>query len=915
MKNFNYHLIRFTVFSSLILLFTEVPAQEKRAMTLEDVMNFRQIQHTAVSHDGNWVAYSASPDRGDGFGVVVSADKRREYIIERAERPEFSLSGNWVLFTKKPLLADTEGKAASDRPKDKAVLINTRDGSQVEYNDVKESAFSTSGKFMFIHHQFVADTSLTKEQNDKLRKAGTPLFIKELESGSQATLQFVNSWTVDSLSTSLVFAVKDTIDRNNGLYHLSLRDINSAPVAVDTTGNSKFGTFTWYQKESKLAYMRALEMEKDTVETGILFIWQTNQSDPGSIVTQDNTPDGYFLPYNNNLSWSRDGKRLFFGFRPDEYAARSDGNRNYASVLDSIQQQAGIDIWHGEDLLIKTHEKAVWNQTNRQNLISVIHLDERKIVQLADKDVTDVQLSGEGNFVLASTVLPHSKRITWEGRFRDIYAVNIHTGAKQLVATEQRDVAAISPNSEFILYFDQENWHVYETATGKRRNLTQNSDVQFFDETNDLPASPSSYRTAGWMEDGESVLLYDRYDVWNVNLASGKMFNVTGGEGRKNQTIFRIRKLNNEPLFGRREEVFLEGFNENTKERAIYSTRLDRLGVNLVLDEGINIKLRILSGDGKNIVFTRESYDIYPDLLISGTRMRNPVKLSDLGSQTEQFNWGSAELISFESADEEPLQGVVIKPGDYDPSKKYPVFVYYYEKSSQRLHDFNQTLINHRPSFGYYASNGYVIFLPDIHFTEGRPGMSAVNSLVPGVQKLIDTGIADPEAIGLHGHSWSGYQTAFVVTQTDIFKAAIAGAPVSNMTSAYGGIRWGSGLARQFQYETGQSRIGYSIFEQPDLYIENSPLFYADNINTPMLIMHGDVDEAVPWEQSIELYLAMRRAGKDVIFLQYRGEPHHPQKYENKVDYTVRMKEYFDYHLRGSDPPDWVINGVPYMGN
>ena len=884
-------------------------------MTLEDVMNFRQIQYTAVSHDGNWVAYSVSPDRGDGFGVLVSADKRREYIIERAERPEFSLSGNWVLFTKKPLLADTEGKAASERPKDKAVLISTRDGSQTEYNDVKESAFTTSGKFMFIHHQFVADTSLTKEQNDKLRKAGTSLYIKELESGNQTTLPFVNSWTVDSLSTSLVFAVRDIIDRNNGLYHLSLSDINSVPVAIDTTGNPKFGTFTWYHKESRLAYMRAQEMEKDTVETGTLFIWQTNQSDSGPLVTQDNSPDGYFLPYNNNLSWSMDGKKLFFGFRPNEYAAKASGNKRYASVLDSIQQQAGIDIWHGEDLLIKTHEKVIWNQTNRQNLISVIHLDENKIVQLADKEITDAQPSGEGNFVLASTFLPHSKRITWEGRFRDIYAVNIHTGAKQLVATEQSDVAVISPNSEFILYFDQENWHVYETATSKRRNLTQDSDVPFFDETNDRPISPSSYRTAGWMEDGESVLLYDRYDVWNVNLASGKMFNVTGGEGRKNKTVFRIRKMNNEPLFGRREEVFLEGFNENTKERAIYSTRLDRLGVNLVLDEGINLKLRLLSGDGKSVVFTRESYDIYPDLLISGIRMRNPVKLSDLGSQTEQFNWGSAELISFESVEGTPLQGVVIKPGDYDQSKKYPVFVYYYEKSSQRLHDFNQTLINHRPSFGYYASNGYVLFLPDIHFTEGRPGMSAVNSLVPGVQKLIDTGIAHPEAIGLHGHSWSGYQTAFVVTQTDIFKAAIAGAPVSNMTSAYGGIRWGSGLARQFQYETGQSRIGYSIFEQPDLYIENSPLFYANNINTPMLIMHGDVDEAVPWEQSIELYLAMRRAGKDVIFLQYHGEPHHPQKYENKVDYTVRMKEYFDYHLRGSDPPDWVINGAPYMGN
>jgi len=185
---------------------------------------------------------------------------------------------------------------------------------------------------------------------------------------------------------------------------------------------------------------------------------------------------------------------------------------------------------------------------------------------------------------------------------------------------------------------------------------------------------------------------------------------------------------------------------------------------------------------------------------------------------------------------------------------------------------------------------------------------------VPAVQTIIDMGIADPDAIGLHGHSWSGYQAAYVVTQTDLFTAVIAGAPVSNMTSAYGGIRWGSGLARQFQYETGQSRLGSSLFDRRYLYIENSPLFYAHEINTPVLLMHGDVDEAVPWEQSIEMYLAMRRAGKDVIFLQYHDEPHHPRKYPNKLDYTIRMKEYFDHYLRGKQAPEWIRDGVPYMG-
>jgi dipeptidyl aminopeptidase/acylaminoacyl peptidase len=221
-------------------------------------------------------------------------------------------------------------------------------------------------------------------------------------------------------------------------------------------------------------------------------------------------------------------------------------------------------------------------------------------------------------------------------------------------------------------------------------------------------------------------------------------------------------------------------------------------------------------------------------------------------------------------------------------------------------------VVNHRPNFPFYASSGYAIFLPDIKYEVGRPGYSAVKCLKSGVQKIIEMGAADPDAIGLHGHSWSGYQAAFVVTQIDIFACAIAGAPVSNMTSAYSGIRWGTGLARQWQYEKQQSRIGGTLWNSFQKYFDNSPVFFADKTNTPLLIQHGDEDEAVPWYQSIELYLAMRRLNKDCIFLQYRGEPHHLKKYANKLDYSIKMKEYFDHYLKGEPAADWIKDGVVY---
>lgn len=902
---------------SFVFIFFPVFAlfsQEKKAMTLDDLMNFQSIGTSVLSDNGSFIAYEVKMERNDGYGVIQATNGMVYYKVERGEKPVFSNDARWVMFTQIPPFEKTEKKKSGEGPHNNLILVNLSNGIQTSFENIKQAKFSNNSKFLLVHYQFMNDSLLKNDQNEKLKKAGSNLSLISLDDMSQKVFKFVDTWTADSLSRNLVYTLKDTLNSNNGLYHLKLNAKDLPLSVIDTAGKVKFSSFSWHEKSSTLAYMKSEDNEKPERETAELYKLNVGRDLPKLLVSQTDAPVNTYLPFDNSLTWSHDGRKLFFGFRKNIYSDVKNDKPKYEGVLDSLRSLAEVDIWHVNDPLIKTNEKASWNRLKRQNLLSVVNSEDSRIQILADEIAPMIQIEKGAVFVAGFNSEPYAVKATWDGGSRDFYGINISTGKKTLVASELQDMASVSPLSHFALYFEKGNWHSHNLLSGSMRFLTHNSGVPFYDEDHDTPGDPSSYRMMGWLDDGVSVILYDKYDIWLANLEFGTLTNITKGEGRKNKIIFRIKKLDSKPLFSLKDELLIEGFNEANKQTALYIANLRSPGVKMLRDDKMNLTWLHASGDQKTVIFTRESYNEFPDLWAADIRFTNIIRLSYLNNQLEAFNWGSSELVEFENTDGVPLQAVLIKPANYDSSKTYPVFVYYYEKSSQRLHSFNQTVINHRPGFAYYASNGYCVYLPDIHFEVGYPGMSAVKSLVPAVQKIIDMGVADKNAIGLHGHSWSGYQTVFVVTQTDIFKAAIAGAPVSNMTSAYSGIRWGAGVARQFQYERGQSRIGPSMFENLELYLENSPVFFADKIKTPLLLMHGDKDEAVPWEQSIEMYLAMRRLGKDVIFLQYRNEPHHPQKYPNKIDYTIRMKEYFDYHLRGMEPAEWIIKGINYSG-
>jgi dipeptidyl aminopeptidase/acylaminoacyl peptidase len=302
----------------------------------------------------------------------------------------------------------------------------------------------------------------------------------------------------------------------------------------------------------------------------------------------------------------------------------------------------------------------------------------------------------------------------------------------------------------------------------------------------------------------------------------------------------------------------------------------------------------------------------YPELELWNDQYQPQAILSVTNPQQANYNWATSEIVKWKAYDGQQLEGILYKPADYDATKKYPLILYYYELNSDNVHNYQGP----RPSASTinpteYASAGYFVFIPDIRYEIGHPAKSAYNCIMSATDYLIKHFPIDSIRMGLQGQSWGGYQTAQLVTMTKRYAAAMAGAPVGNMISAYGGIRWGSGLNRQFQYESTQSRIGKTIWDAQALYIENSPLFHLPNVTTPLLIMANDRDGAVPWYQGLELYNGMRRLGKPCWMLNYNDDDHNLTKLPYKFDLSIRMRQFFDHYLQGKPAPLWLTEGIP----
>ncbi|MFT4023859.1 MAG: prolyl oligopeptidase family serine peptidase, partial [Flavihumibacter sp.] len=533
-----------------------------------------------------------------------------------------------------------------------------------------------------------------------------------------------------------------------------------------------------------------------------------------------------------------------------------------------------------------------------------------------------VAAKGNGNVAIGTSTRGYRIQQQWsQNGMHNLYVIDVKNGTRKLVATGlKRNYERLSPNGKYIAWYDTEgkNWKVYDIASSKTAVLSKGITVPLYDEEDDHPDDAPAHGFMGWLEGDEAAFIYDRYDIWQVDPSGGRpAVCITKGEGRRNRIAIRYNHLDPETDYIKKGDWLLMDLFDYKQKGANWMSY--REGSGFSLDTGSLMGATYLApvkarraGDFIYVKQTPSSSDVYAGRVEAAADKAGNLAYSSLNPQQAGYNWFTVELKHWPTLAGQTNEGLLYKPENFDPTKKYPVILYFYERDADTRYRYIEPMpVRASVNIAYYTSNGYIVFDPDIKYKTGQPGEDAYNAVVGAARWLARQPWIDSTKMGIQGHSWGGYQVAYLVTRTNMFAAAESGAPVSNMTSAYGGIRWGTGISRQFQYEKTQSRLGKTLWEDPQRYLKNSPLFRADKIKTPLLILHNDKDDAVPWYQGIELFTAMKRLNKKVWLVTYNDELHGIIERRNRKDWTIRMAQFFDHYLKGKPAPRWMTEGIP----
>ena len=943
----------------------------KRPLPYDVMDSWKSIQGTELSQDGQWLAYATSAQGDDGELVVRNLRTSQEFKHPRGTAPAFTPDAKFVVFTIAQPKAEEERENAANanaganaepgaepaqggqgrggrgngRPREPRTglgIMTLPDGQVKTFEKVGSFSLPETSSVWLAYHKGLggggggggrgggrggrgggggaaaagrgagAAQPAEGRQNasrEKRKDPGADLIIRNLVTGDEVTVPEVNEYEWNKHGDWIAYAVSSADAAKDGAF---VRHIADGAVKALHTGRGHYKSLAFDEGGTQLTFLSDEAEYAQKVSPYRLYYWKAGDGAAAEIASAS-TPGiakGMVVSEFAAPRFSKDGARIYLGTgAPPAPPADPD---------DKTPSPTKVDLWNYKDPLIQPMQKVREQQERERTYRAVVHVADKKFVQLATEDLPTVNPGDDPTQAIGLSDMAYRQEISWDQDYNDVYLLDLKSGKpKKVLEHWGSNATAMSPGGKYVLYFDERNghWFSYRVSDGARVNLTEKIPSKFQQENN-TPDLPGPHGSGGWTADDKSVLLYDKFDIWEVKPDGSGAHMITNGEGKKQSLIFRYRSMDpDERVVPANKPLLLSTVNDATRASGFY--RIASLTTTaapekvVMLDKAFGAPAKAKNAD--TVVFTLSRFEEFPDLWISDTSFKDMKKVSNANPQAAEYLMGKSELIDYVNADGKKLRAILTKPENFDPSKKYPLMVYIYEELTQGLHGYSAPNVGTSINIPRYVSNGYVVLRPDIVYETGYPGQSAEKCVIPAVNTVLAMGFIDPKRIGIQGHSWGGYQITYLVTRTNMFAAVEAGASVSNMISAYGGIRWGTGMSRAFQYEKTQSRIGAPPWDAPLQFIENSPIFWVKKVQTPYLTIHNDEDDAVPWYQGIEWFSAMRRLGKEAYMFTFNGEKHGLRNRDNMKYWTVHMDEFFDHYLLGKPRPEWMDKGVSYL--
>jgi len=907
----------------LLMLTTFVASAQKKPLDHSVYDGWQSIGERLISNDGKIVVYTVTPQEGDAMLVIQQSNGTKLMEVARGYQARISEDSRFVVCKIKPAYQQTRDakikkKKADDMPKDSLAIVDVSAKSMEKIARVKSYKMPEESAvwLAWLHDK--------GENEKKDEDAGTLLILKNLVSGTTDSIKNISEYVFDKNGVKLLLEM--TAGKKEKLKSAVINK-NLASNIDDTllTNFADAKGFVFNENGEQVAFFATNDTSKAEQKNYTLHRAANNLL----YRTIDNAsigfPQGWRINENSSIIISDDGGNVFFGLNP-VLPAKDTSLPEFERV--------SVDVWNYKDEQLQTVQLKNLDAELKRSYWAMWEDHYPQLIQIGDKDFNQVVLTAEGKKAQPIVYLTSDKdrRVAaqWQGyTAKDVYIMRPKSSKeKKKILTNFKGNIYPSYSGEYLLAYDEVNkkYSAFSELRNSWKSIATDIKFPLWDEENDVPDDPNAYGITKWMvgKDGlEYVLLYDKYDVWKVD-PRGVAPSVNLTNGRKDKLQYRAVNLDQDEKFYNETEstMYLRAYNEKDKTTGLssFNFSIQKLNLNILL-RAATANAFVKSKETGNILFSIESFKQSPDLYVydpsadiaadaNGGMRFEP--LSNLNPQQANYNWGTAELFTWKAYGGKLTEGVLYKPEDFNPNKKYPMIVYFYERNNQTLHTYSAPAPTpSRLNIPFFVSRGYIVFVPDIWYKKGYPGQGAYDYIVSGTRAVVKLGFVDSTKIGLQGQSWGGYQIAHLITRTKLYAAAWAGAPVVNMFSAYGGIRWESGLNRQFQYEKSQSRIGATPWERRDLYVENSPFFHLPKVTTPLVIMANDADGAVPWYQGIEMFTAMRRLNKPVWMLNYNGEAHNLVERRNRKDIQIREQQFFDWLLKGEEPAPWLSEGVP----